>query len=70
VTGLVAVGRFRNASPGAMVGMKPPAFAEWMFRQLGASRGDRLDNASAEQWWEAIEVEVQQQREKMRRECD
>lgn len=41
--GLVARGRFR-AFPGAMVGMKPPAFAEWMFRQLGASRADRLDD--------------------------
>lgn len=41
--GLVAVGRFRRF-PGAMVGMKPPAFAEWMFRQLGASCGDRLDD--------------------------
>jgi hypothetical protein len=41
--GLVAVGRFRRF-PGAMVGMKPPAFAEWMFRQLGASRVDRLDD--------------------------
>ena len=41
--GLVAVGRFRRF-PGAMIGMKPPAFAEWMFRQLGASRVDRLDD--------------------------
>lgn len=41
--GLISRGRFR-AFPGAMVGMKPPAFAEWMFRQLGASRGDRLDD--------------------------
>lgn len=41
--GLVAVGRFRTF-PGAMIGMKPPAFAEWMFRQLGASRVDRLDD--------------------------
>jgi len=41
--GLVAVGRFRRF-PGAMVGMKPPAFAEWMFRQLGASPGDRFDD--------------------------
>ena len=41
--GLVARGRFRRF-PGAMVGMKPPAFAEWMFRQLGASRADRLDD--------------------------
>lgn len=38
---LVYRGRYR-AFPGAMVGMKPPQFAEWMFRQLGASRGDRL----------------------------
>jgi hypothetical protein len=41
--GLIARGRYR-AFPGALVGMKPPAFAEWMFRQLGASRGDRLDD--------------------------
>jgi hypothetical protein len=41
--GLIAQGRYR-AFPGAMIGMKPPAFAEWMFRQLGASRGDRLDD--------------------------
>jgi hypothetical protein len=41
--GLVARGRFRRF-PGALVGMKPPAFAEWMFRQLGASRADRLDD--------------------------
>lgn len=41
--GLIARGRYRGF-PGAMVGMKPPAFAEWMFRQLGASRGDRLDD--------------------------
>jgi len=41
--GLIARGRFR-AFPGAMVGMKPPAFAEWMFAQLGATRGDFLDD--------------------------
>lgn len=41
--GLIAQGRYR-AFPGAMIGMKPPAFAEWMFRQLGASRHDRLDD--------------------------
>lgn len=41
--GLIARGRFR-AFPGAMIGMKPPAFAEWMFRQLGAAPGDRLDD--------------------------
>jgi hypothetical protein len=41
--GLVACGRFR-AFPNAMIGMKPPAFAEWMFAQLGATRGDTLDD--------------------------
>lgn len=41
--GLIAQGRFR-ALPGAMIGMKPPAFAEWMFRQLGAQVGDELDD--------------------------
>jgi len=41
--GLIARGRFR-AFPGAMVGMKPPAFAEWVFHLLGASRVDRLDD--------------------------
>lgn len=40
---LIYQGRFR-AFPGAMIGMKPPAFCEWMFRQLGAVRGDRLDD--------------------------
>ena len=41
--GLVARGRFR-AFPSAMIGMKPPAFSEWMFNQLGATRGDTLDD--------------------------
>lgn len=41
--GLIARGRFR-AFPNAMIGMKPPAFAEWMFAQLGATRGDILDD--------------------------
>jgi hypothetical protein len=41
--GLIAQGRFRSF-PGAMIGMKPPAYAEWMFRQLGASPYDRLDD--------------------------
>ncbi len=41
--GLIYQGRY-NAFPGAMIGMKPPAFAEWMFRQLGAGRGDSLDD--------------------------
>ena len=40
---LVYRGRYR-AFPGAMVGMKPPQFAEWVFRMLGASLGDRLDD--------------------------
>lgn len=37
----VARGRHR-AYPGALVGMKPPEFAEWTFRQLGARPGDEL----------------------------
>lgn len=40
---LVARGRFR-AFPGALVGMKPPQFAVWMFRLLGARLGDSLDD--------------------------
>ena len=39
--GLIAQGRYR-AFPGALIGMKPPAFGEWMFRQLGARPGDDL----------------------------
>jgi hypothetical protein len=38
---LIARGRFR-AFPGALVGMKPPAFSEWIFRLLGAQTGDKL----------------------------
>jgi hypothetical protein len=34
----------QHSHPGALVGMKPAAFCEWMFRLLGASRGDRLDD--------------------------
>lgn len=34
-------GRFR-AFPGALVGMKPPQFAVWMFCQLGVRAGDEL----------------------------
>lgn len=40
---LVYRGRY-NAFPGALVGMKPPQFAEWMFSMLGARAGDRLDD--------------------------
>lgn len=32
----------QHSHPGALVGMKPAAFAEWMFRQLGAGQGDEL----------------------------
>jgi hypothetical protein len=38
---LVYRGRHRSF-PGALIGMKPPAFAEWMFRLLGARAGDTL----------------------------
>lgn len=38
---LVYRGRF-NAFPGALIGMKPPQFAVWMFQQLGARPGDDL----------------------------
>ena len=34
-------GRYRRY-PGALVGMKPPQFAAWMFVQLGARPGDQL----------------------------
>lgn len=34
-------GRY-DAFPGALVGMKPPEFAVWLFRQLGARPGDEL----------------------------
>lgn len=40
---LIYQGRHR-AFPGALIGMKPPAFAEWMFRLLGAQEGDSLDD--------------------------
>ena len=38
---LIYKGRYR-AFPGALIGMKPPEFSEWVFRQLGAARGDTL----------------------------
>jgi hypothetical protein len=40
---LIYRGRHR-AFPGAMIGMKPPAFCEWMFRLLGSRPGDTLDD--------------------------
>ncbi len=36
-------GRY-DAMPGALVGMKPPEFAVWMFTLLGAQPGDELDD--------------------------
>lgn len=36
-------GRY-HSFPGALVGMKPPEFAVWMFEQLGAMPGDTLDD--------------------------
>lgn len=40
---LIYQGRHR-AFPGALVGMKPPAFCEWLFQLLGATAGDTLDD--------------------------
>jgi len=42
-TALVARGIFR-ALPGALIGMKPPAFAQWLFLLLNARPGDTLDD--------------------------
>ncbi len=35
-------GSRQSSHKGALVGMKPAAFCEWMFRQLGAARGDEM----------------------------
>lgn len=41
----VLVWRGRQSShPNALIGMKPAAFAEWMFRLLGLRQGDRFDD--------------------------
>lgn len=32
----------QHSHPGALVGMKPAPFCEWLFRMLGAQRGDEL----------------------------
>lgn len=40
---LIYQGRY-NAFPGAMVGMKPPQFSEWVFRLIGACRGDTFED--------------------------
>ncbi|HET7031118.1 MAG TPA: hypothetical protein VFI34_11450, partial [Candidatus Limnocylindrales bacterium] len=37
-------GRRRPTLPGAVIGMKPPAFCTWMFALLGARPGDELDD--------------------------
>jgi len=34
----------QHSHPGALVGMKSAAFCEWMFRMLGAERGDSMDD--------------------------
>lgn len=36
--------RRRSTLPHAIIGMKPPAFAIWMFKLLGGSRGDTFDD--------------------------
>jgi len=36
-------GRYRRF-PGALIGMKPPQFAAWLFAQLGARPGDQLED--------------------------
>lgn len=42
VEDLLAWGGRQHSHPKALVGMKPAAFCEWMFRLLGAARGDEL----------------------------
>lgn len=34
----------QHSHPGALIGMKSAAYAEWVFRQLGALAGDTLDD--------------------------
>ena len=36
------IGGRQTSHPDALVGMKPAAFCEWVFRQLGARQGDEL----------------------------
>lgn len=40
---LVYEGRYASY-PGALIGMKPPEFAVWLFRQLNACVGDQVDD--------------------------
>lgn len=42
VQDLLPWGGRQRTHPGALVGMKPAAFCEWMFRHLGAAPGDEL----------------------------
>ncbi len=34
----------QHSHPGALIGMKPAKFSEWMFQQLGACRGDAFED--------------------------
>lgn len=60
---LVYRGRYR-AFPGALVGMKPPQFSEWVFKLLGATRDDELvdlypgSGAVAEAWLRYVGLDV------------
>jgi hypothetical protein len=38
----LAWGGRQHSHPDALVGMKPAAWCEWVFRMLGAQRGDEL----------------------------
>lgn len=44
VSDVLALGGRQHTHPGALVGMKPAGFAEWVFRLLGACEGDTLDD--------------------------
>jgi hypothetical protein len=39
---VLSVHQRQRTHPGALVGMKPAGFCEWLFRQLGAMRGDEF----------------------------
>lgn len=60
---LVYRGRYR-AFPGALIGMKPPQFSEWVFKLLGATRSDELvdvfpgSGAVAEAWLRFVGADV------------
>jgi hypothetical protein len=44
LTDVLVWGGRQHSHPGALTGMKPAPFAEWMFRLLGAQGGDALDD--------------------------